>query len=455
VPGRRVSQVLFMIYNQHAVVCNGRLSMEGAAKQAMRSAHGALLLLLAINLLNFIDRYIVAAVEPSIRATFFAAGDRNAMAITGTLGTAFVVSYMIAAPALGWLADRFSRWMIIGIAVVLWSLASGASGLASSIGILLAARVFVGIGEGGYGPAAPPIISDLFPLATRGRVLAVFFAAIPVGSALGYAGGGLVNLLHLSWRWAFYLVAPPGLLLGFFCFLQKDPRVRDVTGERRHKATRGDYVRLLRTRSFLFNVFAQTAMAFALGGLAFWFPAYLMFRNQPGSATAVFGGITALAGLISTLAGGFLADRLRTRFAGSYFLVSGVGMLLGFPLLIAMLYTPFPYAWLLMFGALFFIFFNVGPSNTVIANVSLPAVRGTAFALNIFVIHALGDAIAPPLLGAVAGHTNMNIAFMVVSGVMVIAGVLWLSGMKYLPADTAAVEQTAVAKSHGEHVTLV
>jgi MFS family permease len=196
-------------------------------------------------------------------------------------------------------------------------------------------------------------------------------------------------------------------------------------------------------------------MAFALGGLAFWFPAYLMFRNQPGSATAVFGGITALAGLISTLAGGFLADRLRTRFAGSYFLVSGVGMLLGFPLLIAMLYTPFPYAWLLMFGALFFIFFNVGPSNTVIANVSLPAVRGTAFALNIFVIHALGDAIAPPLLGAVAGHTNMNIAFMVVSGVMVIAGVLWLSGMKYLPADTAAVEQTAGAKSDGEHVTFV
>jgi len=103
VPGRRVSQVLFMIYNQRAVVCNRRLSMERPAKQAMRSAHGALLLLLAINLLNFIDRYIVAAVEPSIRATFFAAGDRNAMAITGTLGTAFVVSYMIARPrSAGW-----------------------------------------------------------------------------------------------------------------------------------------------------------------------------------------------------------------------------------------------------------------------------------------------------------------------------------------------------------------
>ena len=182
-------------------------------------------------------------------------------------------------------------------------------------------------------------------------------------------------------------------------------------------------------------------MTFALGGLAFWIPAYLEFRHQPASATPIFGGITVVAGLISTLVGGFLADRLRPRFAGSYFLVSGVGMLIGFPLVIAMLYTPFPYAWIPMFGALFFIFFNTGPANTALANVSLPSVRATAFALNILVIHALGDAIAPPLLGVVAGHANMNVAFLVVSATMLVSGVIWLAGMKYLAADTAAVER--------------
>jgi len=306
--------------------------------------------------------------------------------------------------------------------------------------MLLVTRVFVGIGEGGYGPAAPPIISDLFPLATRGRVLAVFFAAIPVGSALGYALGGPIGI-HLGWRWAFYLMTPPGLLLGLLCFFQKDPRVRDATGERRHTATRAEYIGLLQTRSYVFNIFAQTAMTFALGGLAFWAPAYLQFRHQPASATAIFGGITIVAGVVSTLVGGFLADRLRTRYPGSYFLVSGVGMLVGFPLVIAMLYTPFPYAWILMFGALFFIFFNTGPANTALANVSLPSVRATAFALDILVIHALGDAIAPPLLGFVAGHSNMNVAFLVLSAMMLVAGVLWLSGAKYLPADTAAVER--------------
>lgn len=406
-------------------------------------ARAALALLLGINLFNYIDRYILAAVEPSIRGTFFAAGDPNAMAWTGTLSTAFVVSYMFSAPALGWLADRFSRWVIIGSAVILWSFASGASGLAGTIGAILITRLFVGIGEGGYGPAAPPIISDLFPLATRGRVLAIFFAAIPVGSALGYVLGGLINV-HLGWRWAFYLVTPPGLLLGFLCFFQKDPRVRAATGERRDKTSLNDYLRqvlhLLETKSYVFNIFAQTAMTFALGGLAFWTPAYLEFRHQPPSATPIFGGITVVAGLTSTLAGGFLADRLRTRFPGSYFLVSGAGMLIGFPLVIAMLYTPFPYAWILMFGALFFIFFNTGPANTALANVSLPSVRATAFALNILVIHALGDAIAPPLLGLIAGHSNMNIAFLVLSAMMLVAGVLWLIGAKHLPGDTAAVE---------------
>jgi MFS transporter, Spinster family, sphingosine-1-phosphate transporter len=184
-------------------------------------------------------------------------------------------------------------------------------------------------------------------------------------------------------------------------------------------------------------------MAFALGGLAYWMPAYLLFRHQPPSATAVFGGITAVAGLTSTLAGGFLADRLRTRFPGSDFVVPGIGMLVGFPFLAIMLYTPFPYAWALLFGALFFIFFNTGPANTAVANVSVPAVRAMAFALNIFVMHALGDAIAPPLLGLVAGHTNMNVAFFALSAVMSISGLLWLIGAKYLAADTAAVEGIA------------
>src|SRR3954451_8058168 len=160
-----------------------------AERRPAASAYAALALLLAINLFNYIDRQILAALEPDIRATFFAPGDVNAMWKTGLLGDAFFVTYMISAPILGFLADRISRWIIVGSAVMLWSLASGGSGLAATFTILFATRVCVGIGEGGYGPAAPTIISDLFPIETRGRVMAVFCAAIPVGSALGYVIG--------------------------------------------------------------------------------------------------------------------------------------------------------------------------------------------------------------------------------------------------------------------------
>jgi MFS family permease len=407
----------------------------------MSGAGGALFLLLTINLFNYIDRQVLAAVEPDIRATFFAPDDVNRMTKTGLLAVAFFVTYMFSAPVLGFLADRISRWVIVGVAVILWSFASGASGLAATFGILFATRIFVGIGEGGYGPAAPTILSDLFPIETRGRVMAIFCAAIPVGSALGYVIGGLIGA-HLGWRWAFYIVAPPGLLLGLLCFWQRDPRVAaDHLARKSPRRSLRDYLNLFRTRSYLINCIAMTLMTFVLGGLGFWAPAYLRFRNQsPDVGMTIFGLITVVAGLVSTLLGGVIADKLRSRVAGSYFWVSGIGMLIACPFFIATLYIPFPAAWITMFLAIFFLFLNTGPSNTALANVSLPAVRATAFAANIFVIHALGDVQAFWMLGYIGGHTNMRIAFLFLSGIILLSGVAWLIGVKYLPADTAAVE---------------
>jgi MFS family permease len=422
-------------------ICNRQLAVEGGMKKSISGAHSALLLLLGINLFNYIDRQILAALEPDIRATFFASSDVNAMTKTGLLGVAFFVTYMISAPILGLLADRISRWVIVGGAVILWSLASGASGLAATFAILFATRIFVGIGEGGYGPAAPTILSDLFPIERRGRVMAIFYTAIPVGSALGYVIGGLVGA-QLGWRWAFYLVTPPGLLLGLLCFWQRDPRVaaHHLVQESPRRSL-ADYLRLFRTRSYFINCIAQTLMTFVTGGLGFWASAYLRYRDQsPDVGMTIFGLITVVAGLVSTLLGGIIADNLRSRVPGSYFWVSGIGMLIACPFFIATLYVPFPAAWITMFLAIFFLFLNTGPSNTALANVSLPAVRATAFAANIFVIHAFGDVQAFWLLGYIGGHANMHVAFLFVSAIIFASGLTWLFGVKYLPADTAAVE---------------
>src|SRR5215211_2134157 len=398
-------QFLFTLYDLQSArrKLQSAIAME-LVRKSVSGARTALFLLLAINLFNYIDRQILAALEPDIRATFFAADDVNAMTKTGLLGVAFFVTYMVSAPILGLLADRISRWLIIGLAVTLWSFASGGSVLAATFAVLFVARIFVGIGEGGYGPAAPTILSDLFPIETRGRVMAVFYTAIPVGSALGYVIGGVIGA-NFGWRWAFYLVTAPGLLLGLLCFLQGDPR--GSAHWREQKAPRRrirDYLQLFRTRSYLFNCVAQTLMTFVTGGLGFWAPAYLRYRNQSADVgMTIFGLITVVAGLVSTLLGGVIADRLRSRLPGSYFWVSGIGMLIACPFFVATLYIPFPAAWVTMFLAIFFLFVNTGPSNTALANVSLPAVRATAFAANIFVIHAFGDVQAFWLLGYIGG----------------------------------------------------
>ncbi len=159
------------------------------------------------------------------------------MAMTGLLAPAFLVTYMCSAPVLGFLADRFSRWVIVGVCVILWSLATVASGFALTFAALFVTRIFVGIGEGGYGPAAPTILADFFAIEMRGRIMAIFFCAIPVGSALGYVLGGVINH-QLGWRWAFYLVAIPGIILGLLCFFQKDPRTRTETMARPNAGVR-------------------------------------------------------------------------------------------------------------------------------------------------------------------------------------------------------------------------
>ncbi|HXX42363.1 MAG TPA: MFS transporter [Chthoniobacterales bacterium] len=427
-----------MNYNPGTVPGNRQLSTkEGAA----RAASGALLLLLTINLFNYMDRQVLAAVEPDIRATFFAPDDPTAMTQTGLLGSAFLVTYMLSAPLLGFLADRLSRWVIVGVAVILWSLATGGSGLATSFGILFATRICVGIGEGGYGPAAPTILSDLFPLERRGRIMAMFCAAIPVGSALGYVLGGQIGS-HFGWRWAFYVLVVPGLLLGLACFSQRDPRVSaHHLVQKSSKRRLGDYLKLFSTRSYLINCIAQTLMTFAAGGLGYWMAAYLKFRNQdPGNSLTIFGLITVVAGLTSTLLGGVVADKLRPRFPGSDFWVSGIGMLITCPIFVITLFLPFPAAWIGMFVAIFFLFLNTGPSNTALANVSRPIVRATAFAMNILIIHLLGDVQAFWMLGFIGDHWNIRIAFVFVSGIILASGLVWLFGAKYLGADTAAVQ---------------
>jgi MFS transporter, Spinster family, sphingosine-1-phosphate transporter len=444
-------------------------------------ARWSLALLLAINLFNYIDRYVLAGVEERIQSDF-----GSSDALMGLLPLAFMISYMCLAPLFGWLSDRYHRWSLIGIGVILWSLASGATGLATSISAMLLTRIFVGVGEAAYGPVAPTLIADLFPIQRRGTVLAWFYAAIPVGSALGYLlAAAVLKLLHLSWHWSFFIVVPPGILLGVLAVFMRDPR--RGAAEKRRPATLADYKQLLRIPSYLIDTAGMTTMAFAMGGIAFWIPKYLVWRAiyagtiDPGNdemrrsaladANWVFGLIVVVSGLLGTLAGGWLGDRLRARWSGSYFLVSGGSLLVAFPLVLLVPAVDFPQAWTLIFVAVFCLFFSTGPTNTILVNVTPPGIRAAAFAVNIFLIHALGDAFSPFVIGWVneafsntieihpgikeagaAGRMflgNMNVGFYLMSAMVLISGLLWLWGARYLERDTARVLESESALDSG------
>jgi MFS transporter, Spinster family, sphingosine-1-phosphate transporter len=444
------------------------------ASAALPGARAALMLLLGINLFNYIDRYVLVAVVDGIETSFFPKGGATAvspallqlqhwcqatlgfkpeLALLGLLGMAFMVTYMVGAPVFGRLAERRSRWVLVGIGVGLWSLASGASGLAGGFFALLLTRCFVGIGEAAYGPVAPTLISDFYPVNRRGQVLAWFYMAIPVGSALGYVLGGAVagsNLgesgarilgIHAeSWRWAFYLVVIPGLALGAWSLFMREP-ARGQTdlahGLAPVKTRWSDYLVLLRTPSYVLCSLGMTAMTFAMGGIAFWMPYYLKHQAAaPAATTVIFGGITCAAGLTATLLGGWAGDRLRSRFGGAYFLVSGIAMFVGFPFMLLVLRSPFPWAWVWVFITCFCLFFNTGPTNTILANVTHPSIRAAGFALNIFVIHAFGDVISPVIIGILSDRYSMTLAFTVVGVMFPVAGLLWLWGMRHLARDT-------------------
>lgn len=473
--------------------------------------------MLAINLFNYIDRQVLSAVLPKLAldATLFRPDDPWLQTKLGWLTTAFLVSYMLLSPLFGWWSERRSRWLLVGLGVIFWSLASGGSGLATSFTILLLTRCLVGVGEAAYGPVAPSMLSDMYPTRDRGKVLSRFYLAIPVGSALGFVVGGKVADTAWGWRGAFLVVVLPGLLLGLLCFLMKEPPRSGLEQKARHRLS--DYGRVFRrvwnVRSFRYNTVAMTASTFILGGVAAFAPLYIFQREArfqitqpaleklrdlkasdgapvvPGdlveklrplagdrvytarelrdalavlpreqieqynatiydklttadSPTAsrisfLFGVIVVVSGLFATLLGGMLGDALRSRYPGSYFLVAGGGCLVAFPAFVLMLFTPFPYAWGLMFIAVFGLFFNTGPANTILANVVPSSIRATAFAINILIIHLFGDAISPPIIGLIADQADLHAAFLFSSFFILIAGVVWTLGAPRLERDTA------------------
>ena len=392
------------------------------------SPRGVLALLLAVNILNYVDRQVLYALLPLISGDFHLSD-----AQAGSLATAFMVVYMLAAPPIAWLADTRGRRPWIAGGVGLWSVATGAAALATGFTSLFVSRAAVGVGEACYGAISPSFVAERFPPEKRGRALAIFSMAIPVGSALGYAGGGLAGE-HFGWRHAFWIVGLPGLLLAGLCtLLPNDPPHRDTPS-----ATAG-YREVFAIPCFRFITLAMAAMTFALGGFAVWMPTFFhrTYHLSVGRAGALFGAITVLGGIVGSLLGGWLADRLRRRSADADLIVSGIGLIAGMPLAAAaILATRLPVAIGALFLAETFLFLNMGPLNAAIVSVTRLETRSMAFAANILVIHLLGDAASPLLIGWGSDLFGLAKALLLACAALGVGGVLCFLARAHFETDT-------------------
>ena len=395
----------------------------GTNEDERRGARSVLAILTVINLLNYIDRFVFPAVAEGIKRSPLHPSDFE----IGLGTTAFLLVYLLAAPFFGAVGDRASRtkWMAAGI--LFWSVATALGGLARTMPELLGARALVGIGEAAYSAISPAIIADYFSERVRGRAFAIYFAATPVGAAMGYVIGGFAEA-HWGWREAFFVAGAPGLVLAWFVLHMHSPGAAARATARSQGAIR-KYLFLLKNPQYRLTVLGYTAYTFATGGIGVWMPVFLQREHGLSSevANTQLGGMLVVTGLVGALGGGWIGDRLLRRWREAYLWLSGITTMLAAPLAWIALTTPNITVYLVtLFAAELLIFTCTAPINSKLIDIVPVGMRAAAMALCIFCIHLLGDVPSPALIGVISDRSSIREGVLVIPVAVIVSGAIWV-----------------------------
>ena len=389
----------------------------------------ALALLTALNLLNYIDRSVLFAVQDLVKAEF-----HRSDAAFGLLTSVFFIFYMCAAPFMGPLSLRFSRKRVIVAGALVWSGATLLTAVTTNFNQLLIRHTLVGIGEASFVILSPTFVADLFPVEKRGRVMGVFYLALPVGTALGYLLGGVMGPKY-GWRAPFYAGAAPGVLLAVLLLLLPEPPLGQFDTPESKTKDRDTLKSLLHNPAFLTATLGMAMMTFALGGLQVWMPTFLHRAHGYSllDANIIFGLSTIVNGLVASLAGGWISDWLLRRTRSAHYLVSAVSLGLGIPAMCVALFASGRTMVVGIFVAEFLLLLNTGPLNAAIIDSVGPHVRAAALAASIFVYHLLGDVPSPVLIGYLSDKYSLRLAFVGPVIAIALSSAILFYGMRFAP----------------------
>jgi predicted MFS family arabinose efflux permease len=400
-----------------------------------RYAWYVLILLSAINFINYVDRQIIISLGPFIRRDL-------GLTYTGFgwLITAFMLVHSLTSLPFGMLSDRWVRRKIIALGVFGWSAATFFCGLATNFAHLLVARAAVGIGEAAYAPPSNSLLSDAFPALERSRILGFFNLGMFLGGAVGLILGGVLGEI-LGWRACLYLVSVPGFVLGGLAWYLREPPQATFRERTPVKA-------LLSNPLLIYVLVGGVITAFSAGALIVWMPQFVtdvrLFR--PRDAGLYVGAVGVTGGLLGVITGSYLADWLYARWPWGRMATIGAGLVLSCPFVTLSLYTTNQVAMLIYFFlGIFLMVWYTGPVIAVIHDVVPADVKATAQALYILLIHLLGDTFSPAIVGKLADLHNLQTALLLPAVINVLGGMIFLLGCRRVGSEMQHAQEAKAA----------
>lgn len=355
-----------------------------------------MIVLFAINTLNFFDRQILGAIGEPIRKEF-ALDDAS----LGLLGTAFTLLYAFVGVPLGRLADKIGRKGILSAGVLVWSLLTAASGIAQSFWQIFALRLGVGVGEASCAPAATSLIGDLFPANWRAKALAIFMLGLPVGVALSFAVSGTIAKEY-GWRAAFLVAGIPGIICAIAVLFVREPlrgssEIHDIGKQIRPGSP---YLLILKSPTMRWIIISGAVHNFNMYAIGAFITPFLMRYHgldiqQANLVSMLVYGVMGAPGL---LVGGFIGDAIMKKRPNGRLLVGAVAILLSIPTVYFALGVPKggTTAFLILMGlACSLMYFYYSTVYSTIQDITEPASRGTAMAVYFFAMYVLGASLGP------------------------------------------------------------